>query len=644
MWSRCARSAVGCSRPRLRQAVRLWNAASDRSRRRNAFRPRREGGDHRSHRAAAAADGGVRGDRDPICHAAPRQGRTPEGERDGGAGDSRSTTTTRSRSPSRTASSAARPARRVEDGRRGPRRERGGGAANSRATTTTTRSRSPSRAASRRSSRSPRRGGAQKEYAAEALAASRATTTTTRSRSPSRAAFAARRARHVGDGHAEGRGGRAAEPCVQRRRQQGRDRRAGRHRAARRARHVGDGHAEGVRGGGAGESRWLNGDNRCVPGSVRRSSRSPRRGRTRRRSTRRARCGTSRPTTTAGSRSPRRAASRRCRPPSSGTDAPRRSTRQALWNLACNNDDNKVAIAEQGGIAPLIAFATSRQGTQKEYAAAALPEPRGQRRQQGRDRRAGRHRAARRARHVEADSRSTRRRRAEPHEQRRQQGRDRRAGRHRAARRAASRGRTAQKSARGGAAGPSGVQQRRQQVAIAEQGGIAPLARSPRRGRTRRIVRGGGAAEPRVQQRRQQGRDHEQADCAAHVALASGDGRAEGEAAAALAVRAPTTTGSRSPRRAASRRSSRSPRRGRTRRSTRRARCGSPRAATTTTRSDRRAGRHHAARRTRHVGDRRAEGERGGRAAEPREQRRQQGRDRRAGGGSGVGRQLVAGR
>jgi len=55
----------------------------------------------------------------------------------------------------------------------------------------------------------------------------------------------------------------------------------------------------------------------------------------------------------------------------SGSPAAREDAAKALRSLACN-DDNKVAIAEAGGIAPLVALARDGTDGQKEAAAAAL--------------------------------------------------------------------------------------------------------------------------------------------------------------------------------------------------------------------------------------------------------------------------------
>ena len=54
-----------------------------------------------------------------------------------------------------------------------------------------------------------------------------------------------------------------------------------------------------------------------------------------------------------------------------GTDGQKQWAAAALWNLAVN-DDNQVAIARAGGIAPLVALARGGTNAQKEQAAAAL--------------------------------------------------------------------------------------------------------------------------------------------------------------------------------------------------------------------------------------------------------------------------------
>ena len=54
-----------------------------------------------------------------------------------------------------------------------------------------------------------------------------------------------------------------------------------------------------------------------------------------------------------------------------GTDAQKEKAARALANLALT-DDNQVAIAQAGGIAPLVALARGGTHEQKEAAAAAL--------------------------------------------------------------------------------------------------------------------------------------------------------------------------------------------------------------------------------------------------------------------------------
>ena len=55
-----------------------------------------------------------------------------------------------------------------------------------------------------------------------------------------------------------------------------------------------------------------------------------------------------------------------------GDDAAKGQAALALRDLAANNAANKVAIAEAGGIAPLVALARDGTEAQKEEAAAAL--------------------------------------------------------------------------------------------------------------------------------------------------------------------------------------------------------------------------------------------------------------------------------
>ena len=53
-----------------------------------------------------------------------------------------------------------------------------------------------------------------------------------------------------------------------------------------------------------------------------------------------------------------------------GTDEQKANAADALQNLACNNDANRVAIADAGGIAPLVALMV-RDGTDEQKANAA---------------------------------------------------------------------------------------------------------------------------------------------------------------------------------------------------------------------------------------------------------------------------------